>query len=212
MMRQAQRSRYFQEIAQAFFDLRGAPFVLSSRDMVTISVWEETGIPLRVVLEGIQRGFEVYRKRQPQGRKIPSLSFCNAQVLKAFAEFRDRGVGRRRKEGSREAKKRRAKLEVERFLQSLAPGAGYLEGTYREALGILSRRAVNEERLESLQSEAEELILRHAQETERARVEHRIKENLKGRPESEVQELCRIQLVKTLREKHRIPHLSLFYY
>ncbi len=211
-MRQAQRSRYFQEIAQTFFDLRGAPFVLSSRDMVTISVWEEMGIPLRVVLEGVRRGFESYRKRHPQGRKIPSLSFCNAQVLKAFAQFRDRGVGRRRKEDSREAKKRKAKIEVERFLQSLAPGVSYLGGIYREALGILSRRAADEERLESLQSQVEELILRHARETERARVEHRIRESWKGRPESEVRDLSRILLVKTLREKYKIPHLSLFYY
>jgi hypothetical protein len=55
MVSQAQRSRYFQEIARAFFDRRGAPFVLSSRDLVTIAAWEEQGIPLHSGLRKTQK-------------------------------------------------------------------------------------------------------------------------------------------------------------
>jgi len=209
---QAQRSRYFQEIAQAFLDLRGAPFVLSSKEMVTISAWEETGIPLRVVLEGIHRAFENYKKRQAGGRKMSSLSYCNAEVLRAFAQFRDRSVGRRNKEVFREEKKKRVRLEVERFLQSLSPDVSYLKDIYSEAFKILSRRAAKEEDLEKMEEKTEELILRHAPETEKGEAEKRVKVDQKGRRESEAQEIYRIQLIKLMREKYRIPHLTFFYY
>lgn len=212
MERQSQRSRYFQEIAQAFFDLRGAPFVLSSKDIVTISTWEEMGIPLRVVLEGIQRAFEHYKKRQAGSRKISSLSYCNAEVLRAFAQFRERSVGRRSKEVFREEKKKRVRLEVQRFLQFLSPEVSYLKDIYREAFNILSRRTAKEEELERMEDKVEELILRHAQEMEKAEVERRIMANFKGRRDSGAQEIYKIQLVKFMREKYRIPHLSFFYY
>lgn len=212
MERQAQRSRYFQEIARAFFDLRGAPFVLSSKEMMTISGWEEMGIPLRVVLEGIHRGFESYRKRRAGGRKMPSLSYCDAEVLKAFAEFRERRIGRRHKEVFRKEKKKQAKLEVERFLQFHSPEVSHLEDIYREALKILSRGVVREEDLDRLENKAEELILRQAQETEKTEVKSRVKADFKGRRDSEAQEIYKTRLVKFLREKYRIPHLSFFYY
>lgn len=212
MKRQAQSSRYFQEIAQAFFDLRGAPFVLSSKDMVTISGWEEMGIPLRVVLEGIQRAFENYRKRRAGGRKMASLSYCSADVLRAFAESRDRGIGRRSKEVCREEKKKRVRLEVERFLRSLSPEVRFLKDIYGEAFKILSRGSVKEEDLERLEEKAEELILLQAQGMEKAEVEGRVKPDFKGRPDSEARDMYKIQLVKFMREKYRIPHLSFFYY
>jgi hypothetical protein len=212
MERQAQRSRYFQEIARTFFDLRGAPFVLSSREMMTVAGWEEMGIPLRVVLEGIHRGFESYRRKRAGGRKMPSLSYCQAEVLKAFAEFRERRIGRQHKEVLRKEKKGRAKLEVEKFLQSHSPKVSFLEDIYAEALRILSRAAIREEALDSLESRAEEMILRQAQESEKAEVKGRVEADFKSHRDSEAQEIYKTQLVKVLREKYKIPHLSLFYY
>jgi hypothetical protein len=212
MKRQAQRSRYFQEIARTFFDLRGAPFVLSSKDIVVISSWEEMGIPLRVVLEGIERAFENYRKRQAGGRKMSSLTYCNAEVLRTFAEFQDRNVGRRSKEVFRRQKKRSARIEVEIFLQSLSPEVSSLKEIYAEALQILSRRAVREEDLERLEERVEDLILRQAQEADKAEVRRRVQAEFLGRPDSQVQEIYKTQLTKFIREKYRIPHLSFFYY
>jgi hypothetical protein len=95
MPRKDNRSFYFQEIARVFFGLRGAPFVLSSRDAVAISSWEEKGIPLRVVLEGMERAFERHKMRAG-GRKMSSLSFCEPEILKAGAEkTREKESGRR---------------------------------------------------------------------------------------------------------------------
>jgi len=212
MPRRENRSFYYQEISRTFFGLRGAPFVLSSRDMVTISSWEEKGIPLRIVLEGIERAFENYRKRAVRGRKISSLSFCQTEIMRAFAEFRDRGVGRAEKGESRENKRKKIKLEVERFLKSLPLEAAFLSEVYRETLSVLSRKEASEETLERLDAKAEELITRQADAADRAEVERCVRADFPGRQAEELRGISQIELVKRWRERHRVPYLSYFYY
>jgi hypothetical protein len=134
MKRRAERSRYFQEIAQTFFGFRGAPFVLSSQDVVTIALWEETGVPLRIVLDGIRRAFENWRGRQVRRRKVSSLSFCHNEVMKAFAEFRDRRIGRENPEVSREDKRKKAAAATRKFLASLSAEMDFLRSVYQEAM------------------------------------------------------------------------------
>jgi hypothetical protein len=212
MSRKENKSFYFQEIARAFFGLRGAPFVLSSTDMVTISSWEERGIPLRIVLEGMERAFENYRKRAVRGRKMSSLSFCQAEILKAYAEFRERGVGRAEKGESREDKRKKIKVEVEQFLKLLPAEAGFLGEVYREALAVLSRKEASEETLERLDARAEELIAKQADAADRAEVERRVRADFPGRSAEELRGICLIELVKRWRERYRVPYLSYFFY
>jgi hypothetical protein len=212
MVSQAQRSRYFQEIARAFFDRRGAPFVLSSRDLVTIAAWEEQGIPLHSALEGIERAFEKHRKKQAGRRKIQSLSYCQVEVLRAFDEYRDRRVGRDRKEGLREEKRRRIKSEVERFLRTVPPEVADLGGVFADALKLLSRRKAREEEIEKLEEKAGELLLRQAAPADRAEVEKRIRAEFAGRPDSDLERILDVYLARFMREKYRVPHLSFFYY
>ncbi|MEW5902664.1 MAG: hypothetical protein AB1715_14455, partial [Acidobacteriota bacterium] len=206
MERRAERSRYFQGIARMFFDLRGAPFVLSSRDMVTISSWEEKRIPLRVVLEGIERAFENFRRRPVRSRKIPSLSFCEGEVLRAFAEFRDRRIGRESGKSSREAKRKKVKSEVTSFLGSLPPQVAYLEKVYRAALKILSRRNAAENELERLDEQAGALLVEHAVAEDLAGIEKRVKAEHSGRSAEELRQIAEVELVKWVRKKHRIPY------
>jgi hypothetical protein len=212
MPRSKEKSLYFQEIARTFFGLRGAPFVLSSRDMVTISAWEEKGIPLRTVLEGLEQAFENYRKRRVRGRKIPSLSFCEPEIMRAFAGFRDRSVGRAGKAESREEKRKKIKAEVGRFLETLPSEAVFLAGVYREALGLLSRKGASEERLERLDARAEQLIAKLAEAPFRAEMERRVRADFPNRPADELQRIFLLELVKRWREKYRVPYLSYFYY
>jgi hypothetical protein len=212
MPRREKRSFYFQEIARTFFSYRGAPFVLSSRDMVTISSWEERGIPLRIVLEGMERAFEKYRKRAVGGRKMSSLSFCEIEIVKAHAEHRDRGVGRAAKGESRKDKRKTIKTEVERFLKSMPPEADFLGEVYREALIVLSRKEASEETLERLDARAEELITRLADTAVRAEVEKRVRVDFPGRPAEELQRISLLELVKRWRERYRVPYLRYFYY
>jgi hypothetical protein len=212
MSGQTRQGRYFQEISQSFLDLRGAPFVLSSRDIMTISTWEETGIPLRIVLEGIRRAFEKYRLRHAGSRKIFSLSFCQAEVERAFAEFRDRGVGRERPRVSRTEKAAKARAEVQRFLAAVPPEAGYLTDVFGQALAALSRRAPREVELEKLEESVDELIMRQASAENRDAARKQVEAEFAGRSNQEQERILGLQLVKRVREKLRIPHLSLFYY
>jgi hypothetical protein len=209
---EAQRSRYFQDIASYFFGLRGAPFVLSSGDIVTISDWEQAGIPLGVVEEGIRRSYEKARQARPSPARLSSLSFCDGAVKRAFQEHRDRRVGRRRTPAARSEKAGRAREAVREFLETSAAEAGYLHGIYSSALTLLSRKTLREEDLEKLEADAEQLILERAGGPERAEAEQRVRADFSGRSPKQYDEILAVELVRRAREKHRIPHLSLFYY
>lgn len=195
-----------------FLGLRGAPFVLSSSDMVAISSWEEKGIPLRIVLEGMERTFEKYRQKAVGGRKVSSLSYCGPEILKAYVEFRDRAIGRSDKGESREEKRKKIRAEVQRYLDSSPPGMGFLGEVFKEALAVLSRRGAAEETLERLDARVEELIAGQADSAIRAAVERRVETDFPGRPAEELRRISAIELVKRFREKYRVPYLSYFYY
>jgi hypothetical protein len=181
--------------------------------MVMLSSWEEKGIPLRVVLDGMERAFEKYRKRPGAGgRKISSLAFCESEILRAHAEHRDRGVGRPGKRESREEKRRRIKAQVQRFLLSMPPETAFVGEVYREALSVLSRKSAAEEALEQLDAKAEELISRHADAATRAEIEKQVRADFPGRPAEELRGLFLTELVRRWRERYRIPYVSLFYY
>jgi hypothetical protein len=212
MPREEKRSFYFREIARVFFGLRGAPFVLSSSDMVAISSWEGMGIPLRIVLEGMERAYERYRTNAVGGRKMSSLSYCGPEILKAYAEFRDRAIGRFEKGESREQKRRKIRAEVQRYLDSSPPGTGFLGEVFREAKSVLSRRGAAEETLERLDARVEKLIANEADPVIRAEVEKRVRADFPGRPPEELRRILIIELVKRWREKYRVPYLSYYYY
>ncbi|MDH7513109.1 MAG: hypothetical protein QHH14_09200 [Clostridiales bacterium] len=211
MGRQEAKSRYFQEIARFFFSLRGAPFVLSSRDQMTLSSWERQRVPLGIVFEGINRAFERYRK-QGRSRKMPALSFCDSEVRRAFGEYRERRVGRLGKVVTRDEKRKRARAEVERFLRFLPPELSSVKDICNRALGLLSGKAVAEEALEKLEEKLEDLLFQAVPERDRAAVQKLVQAEFKGRPREELEEILRLRLVKMWRGKHKIPHLSLFYY
>ncbi|OGD19012.1 MAG: hypothetical protein A2W03_13395 [Candidatus Aminicenantes bacterium RBG_16_63_16] len=209
---EARRSRYFQGIAAAFFRLRGAPFVLSSGEMVTIAGWEQAGIPLDVVLEGVRRAHENSRRARPAPGRLSSLSYCDREVRRAFQEYRDRRVGGTRAPVARSAKAGRAREAVERFLEAGAGETGYLREVYEQALTLLSRKAIREEGLETLEADAERLILEQAGGAERVEAEKQVRADFAGRSAAQYEDILAVELVRRAREKHGIPHLSLFYY
>ncbi len=72
---------YFRAIEDAFNRRRGAPLLLAPRDWALIGEWQRAGIPLRVVLQGIENCFDAYARRAPTARRINSLSYCRQEVL-----------------------------------------------------------------------------------------------------------------------------------
>jgi len=205
------RSEYFQSIARYFFKQRGAPFFLSSKELDCVAQWEKTEIPLSVVLEGIKRSFENYRGKPGKRTKIQSLVFCNFQVLKTFEQYRERKVGHKEWIGDRDEKWRRVKAEVNGFLKTIPPPVSYLKETYSRAQKILTQSHFNEEKLERIEGEIEELLWKNAPDEEKASTKRDILREY-GFKEEEFERIFRIKLVKNLRDKYKIPYISLFYY
>ena len=63
---------YFTEIEQFYQTKRDVFTLLSTLDWVLIENWKDQGVPLDVVLKGIDRAFS----RPTAKRKINSLAYC----------------------------------------------------------------------------------------------------------------------------------------
>jgi len=209
--RQRARNRYFQEIANEFLKSRGAPLFLSSKDLDLIATWEEMGIPLRVALEGVEKAFENYQGKPATRRKILSLAFCKNQVLGAFEQHKQRKVGASKKRDERDKKPKRIKEEVQEFLNTIPPDLCYLNDIFTQALRALSRKRIPEEELERLDEEIEELLFKNCPQEQKESIKKEISEKLFLNQE-EIFSVYKTRMVKFLRERHKIPYVSLFYY
>lgn len=73
---------YFTEIERYFQTRRDTFTLLSTLDWVLIENWQQQGIPLEVVLKGIERAFS--RSRNP--KRINSLAYCAKAVQEVTGE------------------------------------------------------------------------------------------------------------------------------
>jgi hypothetical protein len=207
-----ERKEYFQSITRHFLKLRGAPLFLSSKELDLISRWEEMEIPFPVVLEGIDRAFEIFKSKPGQKAKIQALAFCELQVLRAFEQHRERKVGKRKKGLARDEKREQARREVQKFLKALDPPINYLKEPYSRAQEILSERQIDEEDLERIEEEIESLLWKNSSKEEKNRVKRELRQELKFKDEDEWMTIFKIKLVKSLRDRYKIPYISLYYY
>src|ERR687884_2022726 len=88
---QAARARlnyfnYFTEIEDAFVRRRGKHLLVSPLDWSLMESWKAAGIPLHVVLRGIEKAFDSYEAR-PRNRSVKSLFYCQEEVEAQFAEW-----------------------------------------------------------------------------------------------------------------------------
>jgi hypothetical protein len=77
---------YFTEIEDAFIRRRGKHLLVSPLDWSLMESWKEMGVPLHVVLRGIERAFDNYESR-PRNRSVKSLFYCQEEVEAQFAEW-----------------------------------------------------------------------------------------------------------------------------
>lgn len=207
-----ERSYYYQQIARHFFALRGAPFFLSAADLLLISHWEEMRIPLTCVLEGIEEAFARHRQKVSPRRKVYSLAFCQPQVLKVFAQFREKKVGVSRHGKPRKDKAAKISLEINKFLSSLPREMAFLKAFFEEAQNVLSQENDQEEKLEALEAEVERTLLAQCPDEDKEKVEGEVREEFKTQGREELECLFEIKLIKHLRQKYRIPYISFLYY
>ncbi len=81
---------YFTEIEDHFQKRRGALLLLSTLDWVLIETWREAGLPLEVVLRGVDAAFDKHDLRQGRAaargkrlRPVNGLAWCAQAVIDA---------------------------------------------------------------------------------------------------------------------------------
>lgn len=82
---------YFTEVEEHFVRKRGKSLLVSPLDWCLIELWRGNGIPLHVVLRGIDRSFESAQNRQ---KKTPrTLFYCHPAIIEAFEEYNQAMLG-----------------------------------------------------------------------------------------------------------------------
>jgi hypothetical protein len=83
---------YFTEIEDAFVRRRGKHLFLSPLDWALMETWRQQGIPLHIVLRGIERAFDSYESR-PRKRSVKTLLYCQEEVEAQYDEWMEARVG-----------------------------------------------------------------------------------------------------------------------
>jgi hypothetical protein len=81
---------YFQEIEAHFAQRRGTPFILNAKDWMLMKSWKDEGVPLPVVIEAID---SVFDKREAQGKRVSSLSYCKHAITELWKDRKELQVG-----------------------------------------------------------------------------------------------------------------------
>jgi len=83
---------YFTEIEDTFVRRRGKHLFLSPLDWALMETWKQQGIPLHIVLRGVERSFDSFEAR-PRKRSVKSLLYCQEEVEAQYAEWIEARVG-----------------------------------------------------------------------------------------------------------------------
>ncbi len=82
---------YYGAVETYFVERRGSPLFITPAEWALVAKWEEQGIPVHVVMEGIERVFE----RPRAAAKPRKLGYCRQTVEAAFRRFREVSFGGR---------------------------------------------------------------------------------------------------------------------
>jgi hypothetical protein len=232
---------YFTEIEEEFVKRRGSHMLVSPLDWTLIETWKRRGIPLHIVLRGINSSFDGYEQRLNRGRKVNSLFFCQQEVEALFQEYVESRVGAANGAGNGAAQNGNgasqfAPAAAVEFLKAQCEAlwrlkAKHLDPALKETLVRASERlsqiiedletsgAVSPELLEMDLMMIEEVILDGLREQVGEEKLGRLREEADGKlrrykqsMEREVYEQTAGNFVaQRLREIYEVPRLSLFY-
>jgi hypothetical protein len=148
---------YFTEIEERWQQCRGTVTLLSPLDWALIESFQDSGIPLEVVLRGMEAAFAKQAKRQSKVQKVNSLSYCAQAILSEFERFQESAVGKHEPANSASSQ---AQGERENLVQMMERTAGQLvqvsERIGQEGLSLAG--GFFESIAETLQSLKEEVI------------------------------------------------------
>ena len=232
---------YFTEIEDAFVRRRGKHLFLSPMDWALMETWKQQGIPLHVVLRGVEKSFDSFESK-PRKRTVKSLLYCQEEVEAQFAEWVEARVGssstaapantdsdatpfsfeaisehlQRNRETIAELAESRKKKGEDDFTEALGRAAALLveiEKDFASGLTVDTRKL--EDSLTGLERMLNDSMLTVVTPTTLAEVKGVVTEQLK--PYRSYMEAAVYNqtfnnlLLKRLREHYAVPRLSLFY-
>jgi hypothetical protein len=122
---------YLTEIEDAFIRRRGKHLHLCSLDWTMMEVWKERGIPLHVVLRGIEHWFDSYESRKPK-RTANTLLYCQEEIEAQYAEWLESRVGSHDDKETRSVDESKSPFPRSEVLAHLARSLDRLSELYEE--------------------------------------------------------------------------------
>jgi hypothetical protein len=197
---------YFTEIERYFQSKRDSFTLVSSLDWVLIENWKEQGVPLELVLKGIDRAFS----RPNRKRKINSLAYCVKAVEEIVEESKDLRVEAPALPDFQED-------EVRAYLNKLADDVAHVDEGIAASIRVVE---VNDLRnAEQSLSALEEKLIAKLKFTANDRAIIELKQEVDGemRPFRSTMTTPQLAMLeqqmwrRKLLEHFRLPRLSLFY-
>lgn len=217
---------YFTEIEETFIRRRGKHLLVSPLDWALIEAWQQRGVPLHIVLRGIENVFDGHEKKPNQKRTVKSLFYCKEEIEVQYAEWLESQVGKSAESENGKSElfsKESVSAHLERSAQDLERKAHASVGELREVLERVINRLAElknnyqtaellEESLEKLDALIDESLLNSdGIDGLKNEVENQMS-SYRDKMETEVfEQTVNLMVVKRLREKEEIPRLSLFY-
>lgn len=205
---------YFTEIEQYYQTRRESFTLLSTLDWVLIETWKDQGLPLEIVLRGMDRAFSRAKRR------ISSLAYCAAAVAEVAEEHKDLRA-------EEPAPPEFAPEEVRAYLDRLAGGIRRLGTSFPDFAGPIggladsvseldcSRMRDAESGLNALEDKLLAIISVAAPDETLVEVRRNVREELdRFRSRMTVEQLSMLEQQfwkRKLMERFEVPRLSLFY-
>lgn len=140
---------YFTEIEDAFVRRRGKHLFLSPMDWALMETWKQQGIPLHIVLRGVEKAFDSYESR-PRKRSVKTLLYCQEEVEAQYAEWLEARVGAQ--PGADESKKEEKAFSNSRVREHLEHSRASIANL------ALTRARSNDDQLAEAFSRVEKLL------------------------------------------------------
>ncbi|MDD5773813.1 MAG: hypothetical protein PHX78_10155 [bacterium] len=90
---------YLEDVENYFCKKKGKSLILSPKDWLLIKKWFTEGIPLALILQGIDTTFA----NNPNPKRINSISYCESEILSAWELYKENMIGSARKEDPKDA-------------------------------------------------------------------------------------------------------------
>jgi hypothetical protein len=229
---------YFTEIEDAFVRRRGKHLFLSPLDWALMETWRQQGIPLHIVLRGVEKSFDSFEAK-PRKRTVKTLLYCQEEIEAQYAEWIQARVGSpaeqvtdsdktpfsltaisehlQRCRGTlaklAESRRRRREDDLSEALTRAASVVQEIENDLANGAPLETRKL--EDSLTGLERMLNDSMLAVATPTELEALKTGVKEQLKPY-RSQMETAVYNQtfdnlLLKRLREQFAVPRLSLFY-